>query len=82
MNRGLWTAAGSDRETEFQQAITRTSSAGIPFRGEGTSASGLRQIETWRVLSWPNGLRSQSSYRSTSASPAIRAIRSSSDGHT
>ena len=42
----------------------------------------LSNTATWVVLSEVNGLRVQSAHRSRSRSPASRAIRSSSDGHT
>jgi hypothetical protein len=44
------------------------------------SGQGLRQTETWSVLSDVNGARCQSAQRDSSSSPASRAMRSSSDG--
>ncbi len=41
----------------------------------------VSQTETWLLLSLVNGDRSQSLHRSRSRIPAMRAIKSSSDGH-
>jgi hypothetical protein len=40
------------------------------------------QTETWEVLSLVNGARAHPLQRSRRVMPAIRAMRSSSDGHT
>ena len=85
--RGLATelSFGLARLTGPREFGARPNVAPIPeptLRATGDSYYALSQTETCRVLSLVNGSRLQFAHRSRRVNPAMRAIRSSSDGHT